>query len=212
MNRAREARQHGRRPARTARTPLGKPAPRFSPAVVVGARVLRAGGVVAYPTEGVFGLGCLPGAEHAIARVLTIKRRSWRKGLALIAASIEQIEPLVALPSGGLRDEIVAGWPGPVTWVLPARRRVSRLLTGGRDTLAVRVTDHALARALCLRAGSPLVSTSANRGEHAPLASALAVRLALGLELDHVLGGRLGGLGAPTPIRDGLTGAYLRGG
>lgn len=174
------------------------------------ALALARGGVVAYPTEGVYGLGCLPTEIDAVARLLAIKQRSWRKGLPLIAASIAQLDPLVELPSGGLRDEIEASWPGPVTWVLPARPGVPMLLTGGRRTLAVRVTNHPIAAALCARAGSAIVSTSANRSGHRPLLSALAVRRALGRDLDCVLNGPLGGLAGPTPIRDGATGVYLR--
>ena len=94
---------------------------------------------------------------------------------------------------------------------MQARRGVPRLITGGRSTVAVRVTDHALARALCERAGSALISTSANRSTHAPLLTPLAVRRALGAELDYVLAGPLGGLLGPTPIRDAATGGYLRG-
>lgn len=185
--------------------------PRYSLRLRLAARTIGDGGVVAYPTEGVFGLGCLPTENRAIRRVLEIKDRSWRKGLALIAAGIEQLEPLVLLPADGLREEITASWPGPVTWVLPARRGVSKLITGGRGTVAVRVTDHPLARGLCMCTGSALVSTSANRSHHAPLLTPLTVRRALGAELDYVLAGALGGLGGPTPIRDGTTGAYLRG-
>jgi len=183
----------------------------LSARVHVAARALARGGIVAYPTEGVYGLGCLPTEIGAVARLLTVKQRSWRKGLALIAASIAQLDPLVELPTNGLRDEIDASWPGPVTWVLPARPGVSALLTGGRDTLAVRVTNHPVAAALCAQAGSALVSTSANRTGRPPLRTALAVRRALGRELDCVLGGPLGGLDGPTPIRDGATGEYLRG-
>jgi L-threonylcarbamoyladenylate synthase len=185
--------------------------PEFSPRLARAARVLTAGGVVAYPTEGVYGIGCLPSDDAAIARILAIKRRSWRKGLALIGASFEQLEPLVVLPDGGLRQEILDSWPGPFTWVLTARPGVSRLVTGGRGTVAVRVTAHPLASALCRRAHSALVSTSANRSERAPLLTALAVRRELGAELDDVLAGRLGGLDGPTPIRDGTTGRYFRG-
>jgi L-threonylcarbamoyladenylate synthase len=191
------------------RTPTEGPG--YAPRLERAAGAISAGGVVAYPTEGVYGLGCLPTEDRAIIRILQIKRRSWRKGLALIAASIEQLEPLVVLPVDGLRHEIAASWPGPVTWVLQARRGVSRLITGGRGTVAVRVTDHALARALCLRAGSALVSTSANRSRHRPLLTPLAVRRTFGAELDYVLAGRVGDLGGPTPIRDGATGTYLRG-
>ena len=176
------------------------------------ARVLHGGGIVAYPTEGVYGLGCLPTDLDALERLLRLKRRSWRKGLPLIAATLEQLTPFVMLGEVARREEILASWPGPVTWVLPARAETSELLTGGRDTLAVRITDHATSRALCLRAASPLVSTSANRAGRAPLRNARAVRLALGTEVDYVLAGPLGGLEQPTAIRDGQTGAYLRGG
>ena len=118
----------------------------------------------------------------------------------------------MTIPDHGRRDEILASWPGPVTWVLPARPETPALLTGGRNTLAVRITGHAVSRALCLQAGTPLISTSANRAGHPPLLSARAVRLALGGEVDYVMVGPLGGLEKPTAIRDGLTGAYLRGG
>jgi len=182
----------------------------FSVPVRAAALALARGGVVAYPTEGVYGLGCLPTEIGAVTRLLAIKQRSWRKGLPLIAANVAQLDPLIELPANGLRDEIEASWPGPVTWVLRARPGVPVLLTGGRGTLAVRVTNHAVAAALCAQAGSALVSTSANRSGHPPLLSALAVRRALGRKLDYVLCGPLGGLDGPTPIRDGATGVYLR--
>jgi len=184
---------------------------RYVPRVEAAVLALLAGGVIAYPTEGVYGLGCLPSDADAIHRLLRVKRRTWRKGLALVAGNIEQLERLVVLPRGPLGEEIASSWPGPVTWVLPAQPGIPRLLTGGRETLAVRVTDHGLAKALCLRAGSALVSTSANRSRNAPLRTALRVRRALGSELDYVLAGPLGVLAGPTPIRDGATGAYLRG-
>ncbi len=180
--------------------------------VAEAARVLHRGGIVAYPTEGVYGLGCLPTELDAVERLLSVKRRSWRKGLPLIAANLEQLTAFVTIPDIDRRDEILDSWPGPVTWVLPARAETPDLLTGGRNTLAVRVTDHAMSRALCLQAGSPLISTSANRAGRPPLLSARAVRFALGGEIDYVLAGPLGGLEQPTAIRDGQTGAYLRGG
>lgn len=180
--------------------------------LVQAARVLQGGGIVAYPTEGVFGVGCLPTDTDAIEHLLHIKRRSWRKGLPLIAADLEQLAPFVTLPEDGLRAEILASWPGPVTWVLPARPGLPAQLTGGRATVAVRIPGHASARALCLQTGSALISTSANRSGRKPLLSAREVRRALGAELDFVLAGPLGDLEGPTAIRDGLSGDYLRGG
>ena len=172
--------------------------------------VLWAGGVVAYPTEAVYGLGCLPLAANAVARLLTIKRRPVSKGLILIAADLEQIQRMVRIPGGAIGEEIMDSWPGPVTWLLEAQPWVPRSLTGGRDTLAVRITDHALAARLCERAGSALVSTSANRSGQPPLRSALTVRLRLGREIDYLLPGPLGGRARPSEIRDGRTGQVVR--
>jgi L-threonylcarbamoyladenylate synthase len=155
-------------------------------------------------------LGCLPLRRHAVERLLAIKRRSWRKGLAVIAADLTQLEPLVVLPSGRMGAQILASWPGPATWLLPARPTVPYWLNGGRDTLAVRVTDHPLANELCRRVASPLVSTSANRSGRPPLRSALLVRREFAAELDCVLAGALGGSSGPTAIRDGRTGELLR--
>jgi len=172
--------------------------------------VILRGGVVAYPTEAVYGIGCLPFAEEALVRVIAIKQRDARKGLIVVASELEQLEPLAELPDGPIGERIRAGWPGPLTWVVPARHGVSALLTGGRATIAVRVSDHPIVRRLCRRTGSALVSTSANRSGRRPAVSALAVRHRLGRELDCVLAGPLGANTRPTEIRSGATGAVLR--
>jgi L-threonylcarbamoyladenylate synthase len=176
------------------------------------ARVILAGGIVAYPTEAVFGLGCLPESRAAVTRLLAIKRRAWRKGFVLIAAELEDLTPLVELPTDGMRSTILATWPGPVTWALPARAGVPRWLTGGRKTLAVRVTSHTVARALCARVGRALVSTSANVSRRPPHTRLLTLRRDLGAQLDYVLTGALGDAARPTAIRDGRTGQTLRAG
>ncbi|HEY5623217.1 MAG TPA: L-threonylcarbamoyladenylate synthase [Gammaproteobacteria bacterium] len=182
----------------------------YSPRLDRAARIVADGGVIAYPTEAVYGMGCLPGDRNAIQRILRIKRRSWRKGLILIAADLDQLTELIVLPASRLREEILASWPGPVTWVLEAQHGVPAWLGGGTGTLAVRVTDHPLARRLCERVGEALVSTSANRGGRPPLTRPLSVRRELGHELDDILVGPLGSLDKPTMVRDGRTGAVLR--
>ncbi|MEO8466456.1 MAG: Sua5/YciO/YrdC/YwlC family protein [Gammaproteobacteria bacterium] len=174
------------------------------------ARIVRSGGVIAYPTEAVFGLGCLPDDEQAVMRLLAIKRRSWRKGLVLIGATLAQLERYAVLPPEPRRSEVLATWPGPVTWSLAARRSTPRWIRGDHDSVAVRLTAHPLARRLCERAGSALVSTSANVSRRAPHRRILALRHELGRTLDGVLAGELGGLGQPTVIRDGRTGRTLR--
>ena len=171
---------------------------------------LLAGGVVAYPTEAVYGLGCMPLEVGAVMRLLAIKNRSTDKGLILIGADLAQFENMVRMPEPPLADEIFSSWPGPVTWLLPASSWVPHWLTGGRETLAVRVTDHPLAAELCRRCDSPLVSSSANRAGRAPLRSALAVRRQLGTEIDYLLAGSLGGQSRPSEIRDGRTGQVIR--
>jgi L-threonylcarbamoyladenylate synthase len=174
------------------------------------ARIVLSGGVIAYPTEAVFGLGCLPERREAVERVLTIKRRSWRKGVLLIGSELAQLVRYVELPAKRRRAEILASWPGPVTWVLPARPGVPRWISGGRDTVAVRLTDHPLARELCARIGHAIVSTSANVSRRPPIRSILRLRRELGRQVDYVLPGALGGLAEPTVIKDGRTGRILR--
>ena len=171
--------------------------------------VVRRGGVVAYPTEGVFGLGCNPADSAAVGRILALKRRRADKGLVLIAASVEQLRGYVAFPDSGIRDRVIGTWPGAVTWILPAGPKARRWLRGRHATLAVRVTAHPPARALCLRAG-PLVSTSANPAGARPARTAAAVRAYFGAGVDFILNAETGGLGGPTPIRDACSGAELR--
>ena len=173
-------------------------------------RALRAGGVIAYPTEAVWGLGCDPENAHAVQRLLQIKRRPEHKGLILIAANFEQLRPYLGpLPPARLL-QVQHSWPGPNTWLLPASPRVPRWIRGDSPRVAVRVTAHPLAQALCYVFGGPLVSTSANRNGGNPARSALQVRRQLGRELDFILPGGLGGLARPTPIRDALTGKLIR--
>jgi L-threonylcarbamoyladenylate synthase len=178
--------------------------------VARAARIARAGGVIAYPTEAVFGLGCLPRDRKAVMRLLAIKRRSWQKGLILVAADFRELEPYVLLPPEPRRSEILATWPGPNTWVLDARADAPRWITGGRASVAVRVTAHPLAAELCRTVGEALVSTSANVSRRPPHRRLLTLRRDLGRSVDYVLAGALGGLEAPTAIRDGRSGRVLR--
>lgn len=174
------------------------------------ARAIRAGGLVAYPTEGVWGLGCRPDDRDALRRLIALKGRAATKGLILIAAEAAALEPYLA----GLPEDawvaVKASWPGPVTWLVPAARRTPLWLTGGSGRLAVRVTAHPVAAAICRRAGSAIVSTSANRSGQPACRSAAAVRLRFGASLAAVVDGPLGGLGGPTEIRDAVSGAVIR--
>ncbi len=175
------------------------------------ARVLGAGGVIVYPSEGVLGLGCDPFREASVRRLLRLKRRPMRTGFILIASTFEQVRPLVAPLSPALMDDVLRTWPGPVTWVLPAARGVPDWVTGGRDTLAVRVTAHPLASAICSAFGAPVVSTSANLHGRAPPRRLLSLSRELRAGADYLVPGRTGGARGPTEIRDARSGALLRG-
>jgi L-threonylcarbamoyladenylate synthase len=173
-------------------------------------RHLRQGGVIAYPTEGVFGLGCDPLSPSAIERLLKLKGRSVAKGFILIAADFTQIEPYLRLETAELRSRLLATWPGPITWVIPAAEWVPEWLRGGRQTLAIRVTAHPVAAALCRQFGGPLVSTSANRTHQPPARTSLAVRKHFRSQDVLLIPGHVGGSAGPTAIYDALTGKRLR--
>lgn len=174
------------------------------------ADIARAGGVIAYPTEAVYGLGCDPLNADAVLRLLELKGRATSKGLILVAADFAQLEPYIEPLSADLQARVDASWPGPVTWLLPARPEVPEWLRGEHKSLAVRVSAHPVVTALCSAFDGPLVSSSANRSGHAPARSALAVRRIFGDDLDYILHGPLGGLDRPTEIRDGATGRVVR--
>ncbi len=173
-------------------------------------RALRSGGVIAYPTEAVWGLGCDPLNGAAVARLLQLKRRAPGKGLILIAHDYNALRPFLAPLDKALEQRVDASWPGPVTWLLPAARDLPAWLTGGRKNVAVRVTAHPLARALCEHFGGAIVSTSANPSHRKPARSALRVRRYFGKRVEALLPGATGGLARPTEIRDASTGRVLR--
>lgn len=170
---------------------------------------LRAGGVVAYPTEAVWGLGCDPFDEAAVRRIFALKGRSEAKGLILIAADIAQVECWLGALTPAQRATVVATWPGPYTWIVPAPSAPA-WLRGDHGSLAVRVSAHAGVQALCRAWGGALVSTSANRSGEAPLAGPEALRREFGEGLGYILPGALGGDARPSEIRDAVTGAVLR--
>jgi L-threonylcarbamoyladenylate synthase len=184
--------------------------PRRGPSVAAAVERLKQGGVVAYPTEGVYGLGCDALDEQAVSRLLALKHRDAAKGLIVIGASLLQVESLIHPLTREQREKLEAGWPGPLTWIVPAASDAPRWLTGGRDTLAVRVPDHALARELCQQFRGPVVSTSANVSGEAAVRDADAVARLFPQGVDYLLEGAVGGHGGPSEIRDLLSDRIIR--
>ena len=171
---------------------------------------LLGGGVIACPTEAVWGLSCDPGNETAVTRLLELKRRPLAKGLILVAASQSQFGLLLAGLPGEQSDRLAASWPGPATWLLPHRNRVPGWIHGEHETVAVRVSDHPVVRALCQAWGGPLVSTSANPAGRRAAQELFQVRRYFGDKLDYLLPGTVGSHGRPTVIKDLESGQIIR--
>lgn len=173
---------------------------------------IEAGGIVAYPTESVWGLGCDPQLPEAVERLLAIKQRPLDMGLILIGASYEQVAPYIdtSLIDRTALSRVRRSWPGPNTWLLPASDAVPAWIRGRHSSVALRVTAHPLAAALCNAVGRAIVSTSANIHGRRPPRTELRLRAGLGREVDYILPGSTGGAPRPTRIRDALSGGTLR--
>ena len=171
---------------------------------------LNSGGVIAYPTEYCFGLGCNPEDQIAVQRLLKIKQRQPDQGVILIASSTAQVEEYVDLQASPHLSNILDSWPGPHTWVLPARKKASPWVKGKHAGVAVRVTNNSICKALCSQYGGAIVSTSANRHGQPALLDAKSVVAEMGDELSYVIDELVGGAQSPSSIKDGLTGQQLR--
>jgi L-threonylcarbamoyladenylate synthase len=176
------------------------------------AALVGRGGVIAYPTEAVFGLGCRPADAAACERILDLKGREAGKGLIVITDDLARIAHWLEPIPERLQARAEASWPGPHTWLWPARGSCPPWLRGAHTRLAVRVTAHPGVRALCAAAGSALVSTSANRAGEPPCRDAACVRSHFGGRVDGILDLACEGADAPSTIRDIVTGAWVRGG
>jgi L-threonylcarbamoyladenylate synthase len=172
------------------------------------AEILLRGGVIAYPTESVFGLGCLPDRPEAVARILAIKCRDSAKGLILIASTEAQLDGWIALPNSTALPAVDRTIP--ITWVVPATARVSALVRGNNSGVAVRLTSNPLARSICDATGSPLVSTSANISGRPIARNRYILRRQFGTLVDYLVPGDCGPASGPSEIRNLLTGNVIR--
>lgn len=174
--------------------------------------VFRQGGIIAYPTEAVFGLGCDPDNELAIEKLLALKNRSKDKGLILLAGNYSQLLPYIddsAIPQDK-RFSVLSRWPGPVTQVMPANKAISPLICGVFDTIAVRVTDHPDIVDLCLQTGKPIISTSANISGQPAASCWQEVEQQFPEQLDFIIKSETLGFGKPSTIINALSGEIIR--
>lgn len=173
---------------------------------------LRAGGVLAYPTEAVFGLGCDPHNQQAFDRIFTLKHRPSTQGVLLIAADFTQAQRYIDMAHvpADVLAQVRASWPGPFTWIFPRNADVPNWVAGTHAGVALRVTAHEPAARLCRAFGGAIVSTSANLHGEPPARDLVTVADYFGDGLDGILDAPLGGAVQPTTIRDALTGAIIR--
>ena len=171
---------------------------------------LRAGHVIAYPTEAVYGLGCDPANETAIRKLLALKGRHESAGFVLIASKFSQLKPWIPDLDESLTDKAMQTWPGPVTWLFPRAGGVPDYVAGKHDTIALRITAHEPSRALCDAFGSALISSSANHAASKPARSPAEVEAYFGDQLAGILAGPLGDAKNPSEIRDLVTGNIIR--
>jgi L-threonylcarbamoyladenylate synthase len=184
------------------------------PRIRIGASVINAGGIVAYPTEAVWGLGCDPFNPRAVDRLLQIKQRPLHKGVILLASDFAQVEDLLMHLSSGQIATLKNTWPGPVTWLIPntapIKKRIPEWICGQYPAFALRVTNHPIASALAKAVGHPIVSTSCNPSSQSPAKNVYEVHKYFPTQLDAIVPGNLGGNKNPSEIRDLLTGKIVR--
>ena len=173
-------------------------------------QALQQGGVIAYPTESVFGLGCDPDNAQAVQRILDLKQREADKGLILIAAEFSQLEKYLQPIDDDKRQPVLASWPGPYTWLWPVKDEVSALVRGQHPTLAVRVSAHPLVQQLCRSFGKAIISTSANPAGVDPARNADEVKSYFQDQLDYIIDAPVGASAQPTEIRDVMSNKVIR--
>lgn len=180
------------------------------------ARTIHHGGVIAYPTEAVWGLGCDPWNEQACMELIQVKQRVPEKGMILIAGSMAQFGLLLTSLAPEIQQQLRQGWDdslqqGAVTYLVPDELNlIPRWIKGSHDKVAVRVSHHYLVKKLCAEINMPLVSTSANLAGRPAARSRLQVEKYLGKDIDYILPGHLGGARQPSRIIDLLSGQVRR--
>ena len=173
-------------------------------------QIIQSGGVVAYPTEAVFGLGCDPQNPQAIQKILDLKSRFADKGLILLGSSYEQFTAYIEPLTPQQQDLISTHQVHPTTWVVPSKLGTDTLIRGQFNTLAIRISQHLDSRKLCETVGFPLISTSANPQGEEPAISVEQVVNYFSDQVDAVFDGELGGYSKPSRLVDISSKTLLR--
>ena len=171
--------------------------------------IVNQGGVIAYPTESTYGLGCDPANLDALKRILQIKQRPAEKGLIILVSNIEQAKPYLQPLDSAQLEQMTQPRERATTWLVARNSELPIELCGTHPKIAVRITQHPIARAICEGLGYPLVSTSCNLSGQEALSDAEVIEAQMGEQLDLVVPGEVGGQAA-SQIIDLETGRILR--
>lgn len=168
--------------------------------ILKAARIIQNEGVIAYPTESVFGLGCNPLSEQAVFRILQLKHRPVEKGLIIIAASLDQLNPFINISKQ--EEEKITSYPSPMTWLVNKSELTPHWISGKHSKVAIRICQHPDVINLCKQLKHPIVSTSANPARLKPANTTLQARHYFSNQVDMYLNASTGKLNRPTPITD----------
>ncbi len=177
--------------------------------IMQATQVLQQGGVIIYPTESIFGIGCDATNLTAVDRLLNLKQRSFDKGLILLVSDISQVQHYIQPLTAPQLAQINAPQTRATSWLLPAQKHVSPLIKGVHPKLAVRITRHPVAKALCQQLGNPIVSTSCNKSGKPVSTNAANCRIHWLHQVDHFIAGECGGQAA-SQIIDLESGKLIR--
>lgn len=185
---------------------------KYNPSIAINASIMHQGGVVAYPTEAVWGLGCDPYNEKAVKKILALKQRDPTKGLILVAATIEQFSPYLTEVTFQQKSQLEQSWPGPFTWLIPNNGSIPPWISGHFSSVALRVSAHPYVHDLCTAFGGPIVSTSANpQGKPPPRYPWQVCRyFKHSIYLDNIATGCVGSRQQPSEIKDLVSGKIIR--
>lgn len=165
---------------------------------------LKQGGIIAYPTESCFGLGCLPQHIKALKKIIHLKKRPAHKGLIVIGNNIYQFRRIIAKINQQEKQLLNQQWQqkNATTYLLPTNKQVLPILRGrGRQLIAVRLPKHNGARAICSQLNTALVSTSANRSHQKPCRNTREAQRIFGKQV-LVIKGLIGKQNKPSTIID----------
>ncbi len=173
-------------------------------------QVIKQGGVISYPTESVFGLGCNPNDLSAVLQLLEMKQRDMSKGLLLVADNVAQLEPYINISDLQTVNKLMAETSKPVTWLVPCRYLTPVWLTGKHQAIAVRISRHPIVKQLCSQFNAALVSTSANISGQCSTKKAWQVRKRFADKVNYYVPGELGSFATESEIRNIITDEVIR--